>query len=352
MLLKISNLSIKKGISINKLLSLHNLFYIVLPLIFLSLVIYLSVKSSTIPVNAELPDFNIKNTENDKIVTPTSEVENPIQTGENVNKKIEVNNYFVENLLNNWTDLFELFAFNPAYAQKVKSIDSLKLENISEVVKTTEDEFRPGKLGNVQKLVEEYGEIIKRECAFYKLDWRLILAMIRQESYFNTEAVSHAGAFGLMQIMPRTGAGIQSELKIDETRTPENNLIAGIYYFANMTATFDFVGEDKFKFALASYNAGLGRAIDAMTITAFLGKDYTVWDNVKESYKLLPSSNDSLHALVWPNSKRPQYGALNNWKEPYNYVNSIMFYYNEYKKLYESNLPEEKITKKKKKKKK
>jgi len=343
-------LASKKVIFSSKLLSLHNLFYFIIPIIFLIIVIYFSVKPSSITDKFELPDFKIKNTEDKSIITPSFEKpEEKISTAEN--KKIEINNYYVENLLNNWDDLFELFAFNPAYAQKVKTIDSAKLENISDLINKTNDEFRPGRLGNVQKLVDEYGEIIKRECNFYKLDWRLILAMIRQESYFNTEAVSHAGAFGLMQIMPRTGAGLQAELKIDETKTPENNLIAGIYYFANLSATFDFVGEDKFKFALASYNAGLGRAIDAMTITAYLGKEYTVWDNVKESYKLLPSSNDSIHALVWPNSKRPQYGALNNWKEPYNYVNSIMFYYNEYKKLYESNLTEEKIIKKKKKKK-
>ncbi|MEZ4691215.1 MAG: hypothetical protein R3A12_14050 [Ignavibacteria bacterium] len=60
----------------------------------------------------------------------------------------------------------------------------------------------------------------------------------------------------------------------------------------------------------------------------------------KEAYPYLSSKEDSIHALVWPETKRPPYGTLDNWKEPYNYVNSIMFYYDAYKKMFESNLEE------------
>ena len=88
-----------------------------------------------------------------------------------------------------------------------------------------------------------------------------------------------------------------------------------------------------------------------MTITAHLGKDYHSWANVKESYPLLASKNDSLHAAIWPDRKKPTYGTLDNWKEPYNYVDSIWYYYEAYKKLIESNIAEEKTVKKKTKKK-
>ena len=265
-------------------------------------------------------------------------------------KKSFDNNLYVENLLKDWPTLFDLFTSNSNFKQKAKSINVRDLERVNEKIQMVSKEF---KLGNVDNLVAELGEDIKRECNYYNLDWRIVFAIIRQESYFNANARSHAGAFGLMQLMPRTGAGLQNQLSLEETQTPRNNIIAGIYYYATLVSQFRDLGEDKYKFALAAYNAGLGRVIDAMTITAYFEKDYKTWDNVKEAYPYLSSKEDSIHALVWPDTKRPIYGTLDNWKEPYNYVNSIMFYYDAYKKMFESNLEEPAaVTQKKKSKKK
>lgn len=285
----------------------------------------------------------------DEIVTPVEEKkETKTDFNDYLNvKSFETENY-VETMLRNWPRLFDLFTSNQNFRQGIKDIDINRLEKVSNEVKKTRS-FSPG---NVQALVDEYGDLIKRECNFYKLDWRLVLAIIHQESYFNPEAVSRAGAFGFMQIMPRTGQGLQNELALQDTRTPQNNLIAGIYYYASLASQFSEFGDERYKFALAAYNAGLGRVIDALTITDYWGKDYKQWDNVKEAYPYLSSRNDSLHALVWPDRKHPTYGTLENWKEPYNYVESIWFLYNEYKKYYESNLPEEKKQTKKTKKKK
>jgi len=287
----------------------------------------------------------------DGIVTPTEQKK---QAPQNFDKFLNYRSYetelYVENLLRDWPRLFDLFTSNSNFRQDAKNIDLDRLEKISDGVQKS----RPFSPGNVQWLVDEYGELIKRECNFYKLDWRLVLAIIRQESYFNPDAVSHAGASGFMQIMPRTGAGLQNQLSLEDTRTPQNNLIAGIYYYASLVSQFSEFGDEKYKFALASYNAGLGRVIDALTIAAYMEKDFKTWDGVKEVYPFLSSKADSVHALVWPERKRPTYGTLDNWKEPYNYVDNIWFYYTEYKKYYESNLPEEKkqTTKKTKKKKK
>lgn len=336
----------KKKQKVLKALNLNKVIFLLIPLVFLGVVVFSTINSISNNTAPKI-DLNFKDTETEKIITPsfsdrTQKEENPGLASQN--------KYFVETLFNNWDGLFELFAFNPAYIQESKSMDAQKLESLNESISKTKTDFKPGNLGNVEKLANEYGEIIKRESNFYKLDWRLILAMIRQESYFNSEAVSHAGAFGFMQIMPRTGAGIQTDLNLEETNTPENNLIAGIYYYATMVANFEFAGEDKYKFALAAYNAGLGRVIDAMTITAYQGTDYNKWENVKENYKYLASGNDSIHAAVWPKSQRPPYGILNNWKEPYNYVESISYYYDQYKNLFETNLKEPPKKKSKKKK--
>lgn len=248
---------------------------------------------------------------------------------------------YVDKLFINWENIFEYFLYNK-YAFNYNNSQSG-----TEISKSIEKFRNNYSIGNIDNLVKEYGDLIKKECDIYKLDWRLILAIVRQESYFDPNAVSRSGAFGLMQIMPRTGTNLQNILQLEDTRTPQNNLIAGIYYFATLVADYEFTGENKYQFALCSYNAGLGRTIDAMSITYYLGQDYKKWDYVKENLKHLSSKSDSLHKLVWPQSKGPSYGTLENWLEPYNYVTYVMFYFEEFKKLFDSNLKDGKIKKKK-----
>jgi hypothetical protein len=319
------------------------LLAIILFTVFIPLLIIFNKK----PAEQNLSDRNIKNTESEVIISPD------INNVQKDNSKFNPNEkyFFIvqkcENLFQNWNEVFDYFAANKSFVTKNKSLDSAGLEKLSDKIKKVPNVFS---VGNVQELVDEYGDLIKSQCTYYKMDWRLILALIHQESLFNSNAVSRAGAFGLMQIMPRTGLGLQNELNLEDTKTPQNNLTAGIYYYATLVANFEFTGEEKYKFALAAYNAGFGRVVDAMTITYYFGKDYKVWDNVKENYPYLSSKQDSIHALVWPQTKRPPNGTLENWMEPYKYVENIIFYYGEYKKYFKSNLPEPKTKEPKKKK--
>lgn len=254
---------------------------------------------------------------------------------------LKLEKYFI-----NWQDLLDIVAYNKSF---IINDTTKNLEKFEQIIKSIDKKNMYFSPGNVAELVEKYGDLIKQQCNHYKLDWRIILAMIRQESYFNPEAVSRAGAYGFMQIMPRTGQGLQNELNLEDTKTPANNLTAGMYYYATLVASFEFTGEDKYKFALAAYNAGLGRVVDAMTIANYFKKNYNKWDEVKECYPFLASNQDSIHKLVWK-SGRPPGGTLNNWQEPYKYVEYIMFYYENYKQYYPSNLEEPKIKKSKKKK--
>ena len=166
-------------------------------------------------------------------------------------------------ILKNPDYLFDLLTYNE-YAESDKAFDNKDITPKRIIIKRPF--FRKPEIDN---LIDNYGELIIEECNQYKIDWRLILAIIHQESNFDSTARSHAGAFGLMQIMPRTGAGLQSQLQLEETGTAKNNLIAGIYYYANLVASFDAFGKDKYQFALASYNAGLSRVVDLLTIANF-----------------------------------------------------------------------------------
>jgi len=334
---------------INSINKLKKVFVFIIPVVLILVLIFYSYNQSILYKDSLYKNISENPTrEEDNVIAPTGD--NKVKV-EDLDKLISQKSFnhvvYIEGLLKDWPILFDLFTSNANFRQQAKTLNIKDLERVTDKVQMVSKEF---KLGNVDNLVKELGDLIKQECNYYKLDWRMVLAIIRQESYFNATARSHAGAFGLMQIMPRTGEGLQNQLQLEDTQTPKNNLIAGIYYYATLVSQFREFGDDKYKFALAAYNAGIGRVIDAMTLTAYFEKDYKSWENVKEAYPFLSSKEDSIHALVWPDSKRPPYGSLDNWKEPYNYVNSITFYYDAYKKMFESNLEEPATTTIKKKK--
>jgi soluble lytic murein transglycosylase len=84
-----------------------------------------------------------------------------------------------------------------------------------------------------------------------------ILSIIRQESEFDMSANSHAGAQGLMQLMPYTAKLVSKQAKLPYsksrlTRDPEYNINLGSHYIAGLILEY----EGAYPFAIAAYNAG------------------------------------------------------------------------------------------------
>ncbi len=92
------------------------------------------------------------------------------------------------------------------------------------------------------------------------LDWAMVHAISRQESEFDRTRVSHAGARGIMQLMPRTAREQAGKLGIQYLRAnliekPQYNIELGDAYFQRMLANYD----GAYPLAVAAYNAGPGR---------------------------------------------------------------------------------------------
>mgnify|MGYP005690337639 FL=1 len=88
----------------------------------------------------------------------------------------------------------------------------------------------------------------------------IVLAIIRQESEFDREANSWAGARGMMQLMKYTAKIVAKQAKLPYsisrlTQDPEYNIKLGSYYFNGLLEDYNGV----FPFAIAAYNAGPNR---------------------------------------------------------------------------------------------
>ncbi|WPK12333.1 lytic transglycosylase domain-containing protein [Lysinibacillus louembei] len=95
-----------------------------------------------------------------------------------------------------------------------------------------------------------YKETIAKAAATYNLPEKLIAAVMKQESNFNPEVVSTAGAVGLMQLMP----GTSKYLGVQNPTDAEQNIMGGAKYLRQMLNQFG----QNLETALAAYNAGPG----------------------------------------------------------------------------------------------
>ena len=128
-------------------------------------------------------------------------------------------------------------------------------------------------------VISPYDSIIKVYSDSAGLDWRLVSAVVYHESKFDNDVRSSRGAAGLMQMMPETAEWLGAE---DVTDPVEGVRVGTLYlkrlYNAYLRHTSDH--EERLKFALAAYNAGVGRVRDCINYANYRGVDSSRWDNI------------------------------------------------------------------------
>ena len=172
--------------------------------------------------------------------------------------------------------------------------------------------------------ISKYDNLIKEYAHKINWDWRLLAALIFQESHFDPKANSWAGAKGLMQVMPSTA----EELNIKDLSDPKESIRGGTTYLKQMYNQFESITDSitRIKFAMAAYNCGLGHVMDAQRLAEENKLNPSEWDN---------NVDKMLLALRFPaNFNKPyiKFGYVRG-TEPVNYVNEIFQRYEQYQQF-------------------
>ena len=171
--------------------------------------------------------------------------------------------------------------------------------------------------------ISEYDDIFRREIQQLGWDWRMLAAIVWNESRFNNEVVSSQGARGLMQFMPRTAA--RFGLEGDDVLIPQKSIGAGVEYLQFLERRFDEIEDrdERIKFILAGYNAGPGHVRDAMALANKFGDDPHVWSGSVEKWLL------ALQESKYYNDKVCRHGFFRG-RHTVRYVNDVFKKYREY----------------------
>lgn len=123
---------------------------------------------------------------------------------------------------------------------------------------------------------EKYSDLIEKYSEEYEVDSKLVYAIIKQESNFQTDARSSKGARGLMQLMEETANEIAEKIDCKDVDlvNPETNIKLGIKHLADLIDKYD-----NNKMAIIAYNAGMGN-VDSWIDKGIIDKDGTNLEKV------------------------------------------------------------------------
>ncbi len=247
---------------------------------------------------------------------PNLDIATPVSFPQNIAWAVRRNSPEWLNYLNNWIRNFKKTSeFAVLYKKyfKVSRANMLVLDDYHSI--------SGGK-------ISPFDDIIKKESEKAGIDWRLTAAVIYQESKFNPEAESWAGAYGLMQVMPESA----DLFRILDYEEPQKNIEVGVKLLKWLDDNFKREIPDsteRIKFVLAAYNVGLGHVKDAQRLAKKYKRIPIVWANNVDYFLLNKSASRYYKDPV------VKWGYCRG-EEAYNYVNKVLNTYHHYVNLIET----------------
>lgn len=228
-----------------------------------------------------------------------------ITSGKGENYKDSLANGSIDILIMPWSDSLDMegarqfdehtaWAISGNEAQKARSLDfwishikgSDAYENLRDKYFRSYNPHKRAEKGVITSRVSPYDDLIREYSEHLGWDWRLLAAVVYQESKFSINSVSHRGAKGLMQVMPQTGR----HYGVEDLTDPKQNLLAGTMHLKRLQNLYIGSGmekEDLIRFTLAAYNAGEGRIKDCRNFASSQGKDRNSWNAVVDLIPLM-----------------------------------------------------------------
>jgi membrane-bound lytic murein transglycosylase F len=173
-----------------------------------------------------------------------------------------------------------------------------------------------------EEQISPYDDEARLYAGRYGFDWRLIVAQMHQESRFDPQARSFAGAQGLLQVLPRTAR----EMGFKSLSNSEAGVHAGVKYLAWLRDRFppELPAAERNWLALASYNVGFGHVRDARRLAAERGWDRDRWFGNVEQAMLLKEQPEVF--------RHTRFGYARG-SEPVRYVRAILDRYQAYVRI-------------------
>ena len=168
-------------------------------------------------------------------------------------------------------------------------------------------------------LLSPYDSLVRPIADEMGVDWKLVVAVMAQESRFDPYAESWAGAVGLMQVIPRFSEFADYELYDEELNVREGVRILKEHldHYAYLDST------SQLQLALATYNSGMGHIADARRIAIDHNKDPNNWEHVE----------DGLLKLMRPEYYMKARHGFARGTETVNYVRDVMNRYRMYQTI-------------------
>jgi len=196
---------------------------------------------------------------------------------------------WLANAINTWASknstITNAHAIKQRYFEMNKHhLDSMKVMNdsVSNIIEQSKSQTGEIDYSKIYKRsdgdISGYDRLFKKYAVTAGVEWTVLAAIAYVESDFNPNAVSWAGAVGLMQIMP--GTARHYGFTEADLRDPEKSVyIASLIISKTDKFLQSYINNraERLRFNLGAYNAGIGHVVDAMKLAKKYNKNPQIW---------------------------------------------------------------------------